>query len=171
MNSTPPARQHHPLPDDSWRRLAAGDERALRTAWLAYGGTAMALALRMVGASAAAEEVVAWVFAELWRQAPSRQLQHVPVEEWLLWTVWRRARGRRGPRVGSSPMAEGLLPLESVRQRQRRRQLTAALARLAPEVRGGLERAWFDGVVDAGVDTATMMGWLAQLPPIPESSP
>lgn len=166
MNSPPTPLQHLPLPTDLWRRLADGDERALRLAWLAHGGTAMALALRMLGSTAAAEALVAAVFADLWRQAPSEQLRRRSVEDWLVWAVWRRARSERGRRALPDAGTEALLPLESIAQRQRRRRLAQALARLPTEARSGLERAWFDGAVDTGVDAEAFARWLALLPDV-----
>ena len=51
------------------RRVADGDEQALRELFATYGPYAKALALRIVASAALAEEVVQEVFLSVWQHA------------------------------------------------------------------------------------------------------
>ena len=135
-----------PHSTDLLERLAAGDTSALHRAWLELGGVAMAVALRVLGSRAAAEQVVVETFAEVWRQATAEQPRGTPLDAWVTLVAWRRARSRRAEAHPPEPApAVPPLPLESAERRRTRARLTRALGALSTDDRAMLEQLWFDG--------------------------
>jgi RNA polymerase sigma-70 factor (ECF subfamily) len=90
-------------------RAASGDERALAALYDRYGGVLYAVAYRITGQRADAEEVVLEAFAQAWRDAPRFDSARGSVAGWL--TVIARSRA-----------------LDLVRARGRRDRITASAA-------------------------------------------
>src|SRR5438094_1934974 len=92
-------------------RAAAGDERAIGQLYDRYGAVLFAVAYRIAGQRADAEEVVLEAFAQAWREAPRFEAGRGSVAGWLT-TIARsraldlvRARGRPG-RITASAAAD-----------------------------------------------------------------
>ena len=152
-----------PLADsDLIAQAAGGDERAIATLYDRYGGVLYAVAYRIVGQRADAEEVVIEAFAQAWREAPRFESERGSVAGWLtmiarsraLDTV--RARSRRdrltasaaADRMGVSPaMGEWRAdPAGAVDHAERRTKVREALEKLSPPQRQAIELAYFEGL-------------------------
>jgi RNA polymerase sigma-70 factor (ECF subfamily) len=152
-----------PLADgDLIAQAAGGEERAIATLYDRYGGVLYAVAYRIVGQRADAEEVVIEAFAQAWREAPRFASERGSVAGWLtmiarsraLDTV--RARSRRdrltasaaADRMGVSPaMGEWRAdPAGAVDHAERRTKVREALEMLSPPQRQAIELAYFEGL-------------------------
>ena len=152
-----------PPPIATWSRAAAGgDERAIASLYDRYGGVLYAVAYRIVGQRADAEEVVIEAFAQVWREAARFEPARGSVAGWLtmiarsraLDVVRARARRERitaaaaADRPGVSPGMSDRRP-DAVRRARRcraARQVGEALATLSPPQRQAIELAYFEGL-------------------------
>ena len=142
-------------------RIAEGDARALEQLYDRYVRQCFGLALRIVGDSALAEEIVQEVFLKLWTRADRYSPQKGQFISWLLSLVHHRAidelrrRSRtevalEDPATGTSvldtePDAEAD-PGEQAWLREQQRTVRQALAGIAPEQRRVLEMAYYGGL-------------------------
>ncbi len=141
---------------------ARGDERAMATLYDRYGGVLYAVAYRIVGQRADAEEVVVEAFAQAWRDAPRFEAARGSVAGWLT-MIGRsraldlvRARTRRERITASaaadrpdSPLAMGDWrgdPAGAVDHAERRVRVREALETLSPPQREAIELAYFEGL-------------------------
>lgn len=143
-------------------RAADGDERAIATLYDRYGGMLYAVAYRIVGERADAEEVVVEAFAQAWRDAPRFEAARGSVAGWLTMIARSRAldlvraRGRRdritataAAELPESPPAMGDWrsdPAGSVDHSERRTAVQDALAALSPPQRQAIELAYYEGL-------------------------
>jgi RNA polymerase sigma-70 factor, ECF subfamily len=143
-------------------RAASGDERAIAVLYDRYGGVLFAVAYRITGQRADAEEVVLEAFTQAWRDAPRFDAARGSVAGWLT-MIGRsraldlvRARGRRD-RITASAAAERpdaspamgdwrSDPAGSVDHAERRVHVREALASLSPPQRQAIELAYFEGL-------------------------
>jgi RNA polymerase sigma-70 factor (ECF subfamily) len=143
-------------------RAAEGDERAMADLYDRYGQVLYAVAYRIVGQRADAEEVVLDTFAQAWREATRFEAGRGSVAGWLT-TIARsraldlvRARGRRdritataaAERPDTSPAMGGWRadPSTGVEHAERRAQVQLALETLSPPQRRAIELAFFEGL-------------------------
>jgi RNA polymerase sigma-70 factor (ECF subfamily) len=143
-------------------RAAQGDERAIGLLYDRYGSVVYAVAYRIVGQRADAEEVVLEAFAQAWREAPRFEAGRGSVAGWLTMIARSRAldlvraRSRRdrmtataaADRPGASPaMGEFRQdPGSALDHDERRRQVRQALETLSPPQRQAIELAYFEGL-------------------------
>jgi RNA polymerase sigma-70 factor (ECF subfamily) len=141
---------------------AGGDERAIGTLYDRYGAVLYAVAYRIVGQRADAEEVVAEVFAQAWRDAPRFEAARGSVAGWLTMIARSRAldlvraKSRReritataaADRPDASPgMGDWRAdPSHSVDTAERRVRVREALETLSPPQRQAIELAYFEGL-------------------------
>jgi RNA polymerase sigma-70 factor (ECF subfamily) len=138
-------------------RLRAGDGSALLELFQREGKRAFALAYRVVGDAATAEDAVQEAFAQLWQRAPRLDPQGGRIEALLMTIVHRRAvdlvrRVERGPISLPDPDlleqvdAQATEMLERVEEALSsaglRAQLRVALATLPPEQRAVLDHVY-----------------------------
>lgn len=158
MDDRPPASRDAELVG----QMARGDEGALGRLYDRYGPVLYAVAFRVVGEQADAEEVVMEAFAQAWREAGRFDAERGSAAAWLtMMTRSRaldrvRARSRRarltdaaaGETPGSSPaMSMGAPePSRGVEQDERARAVAAALAALSPPQRQAIELAYYQGL-------------------------
>jgi RNA polymerase sigma-70 factor (ECF subfamily) len=143
-------------------KAASGDERAMAELYDRYGRVLYAVAYRIVGQRADADEVVLDAFAQAWREASRFETARGAVAGWLT-TIARsraldlvRARSRReripataaAERPDSSPAMRGWRPDPSsgVAHAERREQVQLALEALSPPQRHAIELAFFEGL-------------------------
>ena len=119
------------------RQMAAGDERAAGALYDRYGRALYAVAYRIAGQKADAEEVVMEAFAQAWREAQRFEPGRGSVAAWLTMIVRSRA-------------------LDLVRSRDRRQRITAHAAREEPESAPAMS-AWA-GNPGTGVEHAEQRG-------------
>jgi RNA polymerase sigma-70 factor (ECF subfamily) len=141
---------------------AGGDERAIGALYDRYGDVLFAVAYRIAGQRADAEEVVIEAFAQAWREAPRFEPARGSVAGWLTMIARSRAldlvraRARReritasaaADRPGASPGMSDWRPdagsaLDDAERRVRVRQ---ALETLSPPQRTVIELAYFEGL-------------------------
>jgi RNA polymerase sigma-70 factor, ECF subfamily len=143
-------------------RAADEDERAMAELYDRYGQVLYAVAYRIVGQRADAEEVVLDAFAQAWREATRFEAARGSVAGWLT-TIARsraldlvRARSRReritanaaAERSDSAPAMGGwrVDPSSGVEHAERRTQVQLALESLSPPQRRAIELAFFEGL-------------------------
>jgi RNA polymerase sigma-70 factor (ECF subfamily) len=143
-------------------QVARGDESALATLYDRYSGSLYALAFRMTGERADAEEVVLDAFQQAWRDAGRFREERGSVAAWLTMICRSRAldliraRGRRdravtravsaapsdAPAMGRGPDPTG----QAVEGGERQRLVAAALEELSVVQRQVIELAFFEGL-------------------------
>ena len=158
-----PASTPAPVADDELiARAASGDERAIASLYDRYAGVLYAVAYRVVGQRADAEEVVLEAFTQAWRDAPRFDPARGSVAGWLTMIARSRAidlvraRGRRdritataaAERADSSPAMGDWRPdpAGSVDHAERRVKVGEALAGLSAPQREVIELAYFEGL-------------------------
>jgi len=143
-------------------RAAQGEERAIGALYDRYGPMLYAVAYRIVGQRADAEEVVVEAFAQAWRDAARFEPGRGSVAGWLTMMARSRAldlvraRGRRDRVTASAaadrpgaPIAMGEMgpdPSSALDLDERRRQVRQALETLSPPQRQAIELAYFEGL-------------------------
>lgn len=157
-----PASRPSPADGELVARAAQGEERAIGTLYDRYGPVLYAVAYRIVGQRADAEEVVVEAFAQAWRDAPRFEAGRGSVAGWLTMIARSRAldlvraRGRRDRITASAaaerpdaPLAMGKVgpdPGGALDHDERRRQVRQALETLSPPQRQAIELAYFEGL-------------------------
>jgi RNA polymerase sigma-70 factor (ECF subfamily) len=147
---------------DLVRRMADGDESAIAELYDRYGTVLYAVAYRIAGQQADAEEVVMEAFAQVWRGAGRFEAARGSVAAWLPMITRSRAldhiRSReRRERLNTSAAREeqveaapsgswGSDPGFQVEQTERQKRVAAALESLAPAQRQAIELAYFEGL-------------------------
>ncbi len=141
--------------------MARGDERAASRLYDRHSAVMYGLALRMVGESADAEEVVLEAFAQAWRDAVRYDTSRGSVVGWLT-TIARtraldliRARGRRAKMTETAAtqldapaaMGEGFRSADlMVDDADRASAVATALNELPDAQRRAIELAFFEGL-------------------------
>ena len=143
-------------------RAARGEEPAIGQLYDRYGPVLYAVAYRIVGQRADAEEVVLDAFAQAWREASRFEAGRGSVAGWLT-TIARsraldlvRARTRRdritataaADRPETSPAMSEFRPdpAGALEHDERRREVRQALETLSPPQRQAIELAYFEGL-------------------------
>lgn len=151
-----------PSDSDLVRRMASGDESAVAALYDRYGSVLYAVAYRIVGQKADAEEVVMEAFAQVWRDAARFEAARGSVAAWLTMISRSRAldhiRSRdRRERLNTSAAREDQVrtpatgswggdPGAQVEQTERQKRVTGALESLSPAQRQAIELAYYDGL-------------------------
>lgn len=143
-------------------RMAQGDEQALGQLYDRFGSVMYAVAFRVVGQQADAEEVVMEGFSQAWREAPRFDQARGSVAAWL--TMMTRSRAldlvrsqsrreritdtaaREEPAAGPAMSAGFPSPGATVLDDERKKAVTAAMASLSPPQRQAIELAYYDGL-------------------------
>jgi len=141
---------------------AQGQERALGILYDRYSSPLYAVAYRITGERADAEEVVLEAFAQAWREAVRFRSEKGSVIAWLTMICRSRAldlvraRGRRARLVQSAATGEpegavamggaGPNPADRVACQERARRVAEALATLSPPQREAIELAYYEGL-------------------------
>ena len=161
MPDTAP-RPSTPADSDLVATAARGDEHGLGQLYDRYGAVLYAVAYRIVGQRADAEEVVLEAFAQAWREAPRFEAGRGSVAGWLTMIARSRAldliraRSRRERITATAaadrpetPPAMGAFradPASAVEHDERRQQVRQALDTLSPPQRQAIELAYFEGL-------------------------
>lgn len=134
--------------------MARGDSAALAELYDRYAGTMLALAQRVVGRGAEAEDIIHDVFLETWRHAADYDVARGTVKAWLLLRTRSRSLDvQKSARV--SKQASGLDDAWLSRLGDPNRDTTAGvdqarvrrvLAQLSPEQREVLLLGYFEGL-------------------------
>lgn len=143
-------------PETLLERVAQGDREAVMALYDRFSGVLLAVALRVLGQRAEAEDVVQDVFARVWREAGGFNRQRGSAAAWLI-TLARnrsidvvRARRRRTEHEADEPEAPAVdaqeTPELALSDAQRAAAVRLAMAELRPEQRAVLELAYFSGL-------------------------
>jgi len=146
-------------------RIAGGDHGAIEILYERYKSMAYALALRITGDPATAEDVVQDAFIGAWRNAARYEPGRGSVKTWLLSIVHHRAidATRRRRPTAELPDGEGPAPTAltlpdvwaEVAGRLDREAVVAALATLSDVQREALELGYFGGLTQQEIATRT----------------
>jgi RNA polymerase sigma-70 factor (ECF subfamily) len=146
-------------------RIARGERDALHSAYDAFAGRAMAIALRILRSTEEAEEVVQETFLEIWRRAADYRPERGTPGAWIAALARSRAIDRLRVRTrdentmrtlaAEPPREADPPPSESAARREERTRVRAALAALPPEQRRTVELAYFAGLTQSEIASAT----------------
>ena len=147
-------------------RLANGDQEALSELYDRYSSMLLALAMRVVGEYAEAEEVLQEVLLQAWRQAERYSPERSSVSTWLVMMTRSRAIDRiRSRNVVDRTLAaaqaeeykvhESPEGAKSVLHDERAVRLRDELAKLPAEQRQVLELAFFSGMTQREIAAET----------------
>jgi RNA polymerase sigma-70 factor (ECF subfamily) len=156
------------VPDEDARlctRVAGGDASALKALYDRYAGRAKSVALRVLGSSSEAEEIVQETFVEVWKRASQYDLGRGSVRAWIVTMARSRSIDRlRSRQVGERSVA-GLAredrplaapsPLEDVEHRVERERVLRALAELPEAQRRVIELAYYEGKTQREISEST----------------
>ncbi len=144
-------------------RLRAQDQSALNLLYERYSGVVYALALRIIGQSADAEDIVVDSFWQVWQQAESYNVSRGQLRGWIVTIARSRALDRlrvirRAPTVDSEEadnarrvLASDDNPEQETWQAEQSAIVSAALAALPKEQREALELAYYQGLSQSEV--------------------
>lgn len=152
-----------PLSDEAVvRAIAGGDQESLRLLNQRYGHALAAVAERVLGDRADAEEVAADVLWQAWRQAAVFDQSRGSVGTWLMMLVRSRAIDRLRARAARATMRED--PAEAhdapdatfdLSNAQQRRVVQAAIARLQDSERAVLDLAYYSDLSQSAIAERT----------------
>jgi RNA polymerase sigma-70 factor (ECF subfamily) len=137
------------------QRIAAGESEALGELYDRHGAHAYSLALRILGNSSDAEEIVQDVFLHVWRQAGHYDPARATVTGWILMLTRSRAIDRLRARTARPPVGERDLDWSlgaadnqevAVITQQAASRVKAELDALPDPMRQAIELAYFGGL-------------------------
>jgi RNA polymerase sigma-70 factor, ECF subfamily len=144
------------------RAIAGGDQESLRVLNQRYGHALAAVAERVLGDRADAEEVAADVLWQAWRQAGAFDRSRGSVAAWLMVLVRSRAIDRLRARTVRSIAREDLVePADTpdasveIHTDQRRQVVQTAIATLEDNERSLLEMAYFSDLTQSAIAERT----------------
>ena len=159
-------------------RVRAGDMRALEELYDRHSGLLYSAALRILGRSSDAEEVLQEAWLQAWNKAESFDPARGAVAAWLLTLTRSRAIDRLRSRASrhrveqavaeAPPVQSNEAPAATVEQRQLQQRITAALDTLGPQQRQVLELAYFGGLSQSEIASrleaplGTVKSWTRQ---------
>ena len=151
-----------PTDSDLIRQAAGGKEQAIGLLYDRYGAVLYAVAYRIVGQRADAEEVVLEAFTQAWRDATRFEAGRGSVAAWLTMMARSRAldlvraRERRTritataaqdePETAPAMGAWRSEPGHSLEHDERRQRVEDALRQLSPPQREAIELAYYEGL-------------------------
>jgi RNA polymerase sigma-70 factor (ECF subfamily) len=150
------------LEDDGYliARMRAGDKDAMAAVYDRYRGIVYAVALRVLGNTTAAEDVLQEVFLRLWRNPNGFDAERGKLPAWLAVSARNRSIDvlrQRPPEddieefsISSNiDLEDGLARTEAVER------IRAVLSQLPNEQRKSLEMAYFDGMTQSEIAAKT----------------
>jgi RNA polymerase sigma-70 factor (ECF subfamily) len=141
-------------------RIRSGDEMAMADMYDRYSGIVYGVALRVLGDTAAAEDVLQEVFLQLWRRPQVFDADRGKLPAWLAVIARNRAidRLRRRPReenIEELPMSTAVNLENETDRKLAMEKVRGALSHLPQEQRRALEMAFFDGMTHTEIATKT----------------
>lgn len=139
-------------------RVAQGDRDSVMVLYDRFSGAVLAVALRVTGNRAEAEDIVQEVFARVWREATSFDRARGSAAAWIVTLTRNRAidvvrsRSRRARHEDDQTAEEPVVteaaatPEAQVVDAQRAEAVRLALDALRPEQRQVIELAYFGGL-------------------------
>jgi RNA polymerase sigma-70 factor (ECF subfamily) len=149
-------------PDDSAliARIRAGDESAMADLYDRYSGIVYGVALRVLGNTMAAEDVLQEVFLQLWRNPQAFDAERGRLSAWLAVIARNRAIDhlrKRPPEddIEDLAISTGVNLENAAAQKQAVDKVRGALGQLPVEQRRLLELAFFEGMTHSEIAAKT----------------
>jgi len=132
-------------------RLRAGDENAMADLYDRYSAVVYGVALRVLGDTSAAEDVLQEIFLQLWRKPQAFDTERGRLAPWLAVIARNRAIDllRKRPLeedIEELPISSGVNLEDAAEQRLAVDKVRGVLAGLPTEQRKTLEMAFFEGM-------------------------
>jgi RNA polymerase sigma-70 factor, ECF subfamily len=132
-------------------RICSGDEMAMADMYDRYSGIVYGVALRVLGDTSAAEDVLQEVFLQLWRNPQAFDANRGRLSAWLAVITRNRAIDHLRKRpfeddIADIPVASGVNLESEAAQRMAVEKIRAVLVHLPQEQRRALEMAFFEGM-------------------------
>lgn len=141
-------------------RIRAGDESAMADLYDRYSGIVYGVALRVLGNTTAAEDVLQEVFLQLWRNPQAFDADRGRLPAWLAVITRNRAIDhlrKRPPEedIEDLTVSTGVNLENAAAQRQAVDKVRGVLSQLPAEQRRLLEMAFFDGMTHSEIAEKT----------------
>ena len=141
-------------------RLCGGDQNAMADLYERYSGIVYGVALRVLGDTTAAEDVLQEIFLQLWRRPQAYNADRGGLAPWLAVIARNRAIDvlrKRPPEedLNELPVAVGIDLEDVAAQRLAVEKVRRAIAQLPQEQRNALEMAFFEGLTHAEIANKT----------------
>lgn len=141
-------------------RIRAGDESAMADLYDRYSGIVYGVALRVLGNTSAAEDVVQEVFLQLWRNPQAFDPDRGKLAPWLAVIARNRAIDllRKRPMeddIDELPISTGVDLEDEASQRLAIGKVRGVLGQLPADQRKLLEMAFFEGLTHTEIASKT----------------
>jgi RNA polymerase sigma-70 factor (ECF subfamily) len=141
-------------------RLCGGDQNAMADLYERYSGIVYGVALRVLGDTTAAEDVLQEIFLQLWRRPQAYNADRGGLAPWLAVIARNRAIDvlrKRPPEedLNELPVAVGIDLEDVAAQRLAVEKVRRAIAQLPQEQRNALEMAFFEGLTHSEIANKT----------------
>ena len=141
-------------------RVRAGDENAMADVYDRYSGIVYAVALRVLGNTSSAEDVVQEVFLQLWRNPQAFDAERGKLAPWLAVIARNRSIDvlRKLPvedDIDELPVSTGVNLEDEAAERIAIARVRGVLAQLPQDQRRLLEMAFFEGMTHSEIAAKT----------------
>lgn len=141
-------------------RIRAGDESAMADMYDRYSGIVYGVALRVLGNTSAAEDVLQEVFLQLWRNPQAFDADRGRLAPWLAVIARNRSIDllRKRPMeddIDELPISTGVNLEDEASERIAIDKVRGVLAQLPDEQRKMLEMAYFEGLTHTEIASKT----------------
>jgi len=160
--STAPSAKDQPQVTDSMliSRVRAGDEDALAALHDCYAQIVYSVALRVLGETTQAEDILQEIFLQLWRNPQTFDSSRGSLGAWLAVITRHRAIDQLRRRRPESDIEDVIVAVDTRIEQTTDRNMTiakirAVVDRLPAEQRKPLEMAFFEGLTHSEIATKT----------------
>src|SRR6266851_938371 len=141
-------------------RIHSGDENAMADLYDRYSGIVYGVALRVLGSTAAAEDVLQEVFLQLWRNPDAFDANRGKLAAWLSVIARNRAIDhlrKRQPEedIADLPISTGVNLEDEAANRLAVEKVRNVLGRIPQDQRRLLEMAFFEGMTHSEIAVKT----------------
>jgi RNA polymerase sigma-70 factor (ECF subfamily) len=141
-------------------RIRAGDESAMSDLYDLYSGIVYGVALRVLGNTMSAEDVLQEVFLQLWRNPQAFDADRGRLAPWLAVIARNRSIDvlRKRPMeedIDELPISTGVNLEDEASERMAIDKVRGVLAQLPPDQRKTLEMAYFEGLTHTEIASKT----------------
>jgi RNA polymerase sigma-70 factor (ECF subfamily) len=141
-------------------RIRAGDESAMSDLYDLYSGIVYGVALRVLGNTMSAEDVLQEVFLQLWRNPQAFDADRGRLAPWLAVIARNRSIDvlRKRPMeedIDELPISTGVNLEDEASERMAIDKVRGVLAQLPPDQRKTLEMAYFEGMTHTEIASKT----------------
>jgi RNA polymerase sigma-70 factor, ECF subfamily len=141
-------------------RIRSGDETAMADMYERYSGIVYGVALRVLGDTGAAEDVLQEVFLQLWRNPQAFDPNRGKLATWLAVIARNRAIDHLRKRpleddIEDLPISTGVNLENEAARRLAVDKIRGVLSRLPQEQRRALEMAFFEGMTHTEIASKT----------------